>query len=111
MAHDMKLAAPRVRVLLEGADDTIVVQTRNPDLVLWDRTRVKHRWPKFDEAPFLWLTFLSWAALRRTGQIPAELTYEKFEASTLDVNADDDDDDKSETGAPFPEGESGTAYL
>jgi hypothetical protein len=100
---EQKLASPRVSVLLEGHADPLVVQTRNPDLCLWDRTRAKHKWPKLDEAPFVWLTFLAWAALRRTGGIPADLTYEKFEASTLDVSAESDDDE-NETGAPFPEG-------
>jgi len=100
---ETKLTAPRVRVLLEGHDEPMIVQTRNPDFVLWDRTRAKHGWPKLDEAPFLWLTFLSWAACRRTGKIPTELTYEKFEASTLDVGTDDDDEDgDDEIGEPFP---------
>lgn len=96
-----KLASPRVEVLLEGRDDKVTVQTRNPDLVLWDRTRAKHGWPKLDEAPFLWLTFLSWSAMRRSGDIPSDMSYEKFEASTLDVQALDDGDG-AEAGAPFP---------
>jgi hypothetical protein len=101
MTRDTRLSAPVVRVWLEGHDEPLVLQTRNPDLVLWDRTRAKHGWPKFDDAPFLWLTFLSWAAARRTGSIPTDLTYEKFEASTLDVGTEEDDDG-GEVGRPFP---------
>lgn len=101
MENTPRLVAPRLLVNLEGRDEPIVVQTRNPDLVLWDRTRAKHAWPKFDEAPFLWMTFLAWAACRRTGEIGTDLTYEKFEASTLDIQTDEDDND--EIGAPFPE--------
>jgi hypothetical protein len=75
------------------------LQSTNADLVLWDRTRAKHKWPKFDEAPFLWLTFLSWAAARRTGAIEPGFTYEKWESETLDVEALTDEDD-DELGDP-----------
>jgi len=81
---ELRLQSPRVIVRREGYDD-LEVQTANPDLILWDRTRVKHRWPKFDEAPFMWLTFLSWAAARRTGAIAIGYTYERWEAEVLEV--------------------------
>jgi hypothetical protein len=96
---EMRLSSPRIIVRRDGYDD-LEIQTTNADLVLWDRTRAKHKWPKFDEAPFLWLTFLSWAAARRTGAIPSDLAYEKWEAETLDVEALADEDD--ETGDPIP---------
>ena len=95
---DSQLSSPRVRIVREGADDPMEIQTTNADLVLWDRTRAKHKWPNFQDAPFLWLTFLSWAAARRTGAIPTDYTYEKWEAETLDVTALTDEDD--ETGDP-----------
>ena len=95
---EVKLSSPRVIVRRDGHDE-LKMQTINADLVLWDRTRARHKWPKFDEAPFLWLTFLSWAAARRTGAIPPEFTYEQWEAETLDVEALKDDDD-DETGDP-----------
>jgi hypothetical protein len=97
---DVKLTSPRVRVVRDGHDD-LEMQTTNADLVLWDRTRIKHKWPNFQEAPFLWLTFVSWAAARRTGAIEPGHTYEKWEAETLDVAAVTDDDD-TEMGSPFP---------
>jgi hypothetical protein len=96
MAQQVKLSTPRMRVQRPD-QDPVELQATNADLVLWDRTRGKHRWPKFDEAPFLWVTFLSWAAARRTGVIGAEVTYETWEASVLEVEALDDD----------PEGEEG----
>lgn len=92
---DVKLSSPRVKVIREG-HDTLEIQTANPDLVLWDRTRVKHKWPKFDDAPFLWLTFISWAAARRTGAIPLELRYEDWEATVLQV-VDTDPTDTTES--------------
>lgn len=96
---EVKLSSPRVLVRREGYDD-LEIQTTNADLVLWDRTRAKHKWPKFDEAPFLWLTFLSWSGARRTGAIPSDMTYEKWEGETLDVEALTDADD--EMGNPIP---------
>jgi hypothetical protein len=83
---DIKLSSPRVKVIRDGIDP-VEFQTTNADLVLWDRTRAKHKWPTFQDAPFLWLTFLSWAAARRTGAIDPAFTYEKWEAETLDVEA------------------------
>lgn len=91
---DVRLNTPRVRVVRDGLDD-IELQTTNADLVLWDRTRSRHKWPPVADAPFLWLTFVSWAAARRTGAIAAELRYEQWEADVLEVealNVETDDD-------------------
>jgi len=95
---DVKLTSPHVRVVREG-QDPLEIQTANPDLVLWDMTRVKHRWPKFDEAPFLWLTFVSWAAARRTGAISPDVTWERWSADVLDVG-DISTDEAGELGSP-----------
>lgn len=94
---DYKLTSPRVRIIRNGTGP-VEIQTTNADLVLWDRTRAKHKWPNFQDAPFLWLTFLSWAAARRTGEIPPDFAYEKWEAETEDVSALEDEAD--ETGDP-----------
>lgn len=102
---DIKLNSPRVTIIREG-HEPLELQTANPDLVLWDRTRIKHRWPKFDEAPFLWLTFIGWAAARRTGAIGPELRYEDWEASVLQVVNTDDaaTAEPSELGGPIRPG-------
>lgn len=96
---DVRLNSPRVLVLREG-HEPVEFQTDNRDAVLWDRTRVKHKWPKFDEGPFIWLTFLSWAAARRTGAIETGYTFERWEAEVLEVRALEDDDDGGEYGRP-----------
>ena len=102
---DVRLVAPRIRVIREGAEP-LEVQADNRDLVRWEKTRVKHRWPKFDEAPFQWLTFLAWSAATRTGEINGT-TYEKWEAETLDVrdmtSMPDDDDEMGRPTPPAPE--------
>jgi hypothetical protein len=100
---DVRLSSPRVRVVRDGHED-LEVQTDNRDLVLWDRTRIRHKWPKFDEAAFLWLTFLSWSAARRMGAIPPDLTYERWEADVIDVANVDADDADVGLGSPTPPG-------
>jgi hypothetical protein len=98
---ETKLTSPRVRVLRDG-QEPIELQTDNRDLVLWDMTRVKHRWPKFDEAAFLWLTFISWAAARRTGVVNGATTFEQWKADVVEVSSVDAEDD--ELGTPSPPG-------
>lgn len=105
-----KITAPRLRVSRSG--ETFEVQTMNADLVNWDRTRAKHRWPKTEEAPFLWLTFISWSAARRTHVIPENVTYEAWEATTEDITAIDADGNAlagDETGEPVDPTPSGPA--
>lgn len=93
---DVKLATPHLRVVL--ADDTVAeVQCTNADLVRWDMTRAKQRWPSDPrEAPFLWLTFLAWAALKRTHTIPPDTTWEAFSESTQEVSNLDEDGNLSD---------------
>jgi predicted RNA-binding protein with PUA domain len=73
-----RLTSPRVVLLLEkpGTDELeeITVQTDNRDMVAYDLHRARSQWPKLDEAPILWMTFLGWHAMKRTG-----VTAEKFE--------------------------------
>lgn len=84
-ADEVVLSSPLITVTLpDGA--TLTVQSINADLVNWDRTAHKHKWPKFDEAPFLWLTFLSWSAARRLG-LNQDMSYETWESSILGVEA------------------------
>ena len=100
---DRKLTSPRLRVIRDGHDD-LEVQTNNADMVLWDLTRPKQRppWPGFQDAPILWLTFLGWAAARRTGAIEQGLTFESWCDAVLEVSTiDDPDAEDAGTGAPF----------
>jgi hypothetical protein len=89
-----KLTTPKISVILkdpaftepdEGAEHT--VQTLNVDLVAYDRERMRYGWPKGDDAPFIWLTFLSWKALQRIGQFAGSLA--EFEQVCLSVSSVD----------------------
>jgi hypothetical protein len=105
MGDAHKLTLPRVRVLRDG-HDPLELQVLNPDLLRWDVTRGKHRWPTMKEGPNLWLTFLSWSAAHRTGATGD--TWEVFrdsclEVSTIEDDDEDDDDDEEGVADPFPE--------
>jgi len=101
---DVKLATPRFRFLREGYDP-VEVQSTNADLVLWDMTRPRQKWPTMKDAPFLAQTFIAWAAARRTGAIPTELKWETFLESVLEcTELDDDEDEDDPAGRPTPPG-------
>jgi hypothetical protein len=103
---DFKLTSPRLRIWRGSLDapEVLEVQTLNPDLIAWDMTHAKHKWPELKDAPFKWLTFIGWHAARREGRIPADLTYEAWEASTLDVSNIDDEDEDGGEAIPSPPG-------
>ena len=71
------LYTPRLEVVMDDGR-VLEVQALNPDLLRYDRTAAKHGWPAATAAPFLWLTFLAWAALRRRGDIDESMTWEQF---------------------------------
>lgn len=104
MTGPVRLVSPRIRVIRDGVDEPLEVQTDNRDMLLWERTRTRHKdWPKMEDGPFKWMTFISWAAARRLGLINGQDTYEKWEASCVQVEALTDDED-DETGTPIEPG-------
>jgi hypothetical protein len=100
MAEPRKLSSPRATVVRDGFEP-VEIQTDNRDLILWDKTRIRHKWGRMDEQPNLWLTFITWAAARRTGVISPDVKYETWELQVIEVEAHSNDDD-DELGAPFP---------
>jgi hypothetical protein len=84
MAEPVRLSTPRFRVVM--GDDTVhEAQAINADLVAYDMTRSRHKWPDAQEAPMLWQTFVSWRALRRLHLIPDELTWETYRDTTQEI--------------------------
>lgn len=65
---DVRLTTPRVTALMADGS-SLSVQVVNADYLNWDRTAAKHNWASMSKIPFTWLTFVTWAALRRTGQV------------------------------------------
>ena len=85
------IATPKIEVTRPDGD-TYLVQVVNADLVAYDVTAYKHKWPPFQAAPMLWSTFLAWHASRREGITPRDLTYEQFRDTypSVAVQADPD---------------------
>jgi hypothetical protein len=96
----MPLTTPRFRVVLaDGSEHE--VQIWNADLVRFDMTRNRHKWPDAGAAPMLWQAFIVWSALRREGIIPTDTPWEAFRDGTPQIaaiNADGTDltDDTAE---------------
>ena len=103
---DVKLSSPRVLIIRDGQPD-LELQTNNADMIRWDLTRPKQRppWPDFQAAPILWMTFLAWAAARRTGAIEDGYTWERWADEVLECRplTEDPAADEAGMGAPFPQ--------
>lgn len=70
--------------------EPIEIEAINPDRVRWDMTAAQKKWPSMSDAPFLGLTFLSWAAMRRLGLYAGP--FEAFsETDCVDVVAERED--------------------
>ena len=98
---DVRLTTPRLRVIL-GDDTAVEVQVINADLVRFDMTRNQHRWPDAESAPMLWLTFVSWVALKRTHTIPEATTWEAYRDSTQQVENLTDDEGSADADVVDP---------
>ena len=94
------LTIPRLRVV-PADGEPYTVQALNPDLLLFEETAATHRWKGPGDAPFRWLTFLAWAASRRTGVIDQAVTWESFKATTLEIS---DVSSKADTARPTSPG-------
>lgn len=96
-----------VTVTLDGRPEPLELAITNPDRVAWDRTARRHGWPPFTEAPFLGLTFLAWAAARRTGVYTDSFEqWSEHDALEIDTakDADEDADDYLSAGLDHPTG-------
>lgn len=79
MTDRPKLSNPRVHVvMMDGAEWD--AQTYNPDLLAYERTATKHKWPPANESPVQWMTFVAWKAGLREGHLAPGVTWEAFSA-------------------------------
>jgi hypothetical protein len=85
----VKLSMPVVKVVMEekvnGVDELVeyTIQSDNRDMCQWDVVRGRKGWPSMSEAPVLYMTFLAWHAMYRTGA--TKLMYEEFAKITVQV--------------------------
>lgn len=83
-----KFNNPHVFVkMLDGSEWD--AQTLNPDLLRFERTATKHKWPSPSASPVTWLTFIAWAAGIREGQLPASMTWDQFTVECAEVSNPD----------------------
>jgi hypothetical protein len=99
---DHRLWTPRVEVLLDTGE-LLEVQCLNADLLAWDRTASKHGWPSLRDAPIMWMTFIAWSALRRTGQL-ADVKWEDFSERRCEAVRNLSEDEGTDDGVdPTPQ--------
>lgn len=86
-----RIASPRVAVVMERDDQLVevITQTDNRDAVRWDMTRGRKQWPTGNQAPMLWITFLAWSALNRSGDFEGD--FAAFNDVALSIVAVDHD--------------------
>lgn len=102
MGDTPQLDTPRIRVIYTDGHDEIV-ETENPDMVFFDIERAKRKWPTFQDAPMLWVNYLAYSKLHRTGQIERAVSFENWLLSTRGIkNLDADDAESPELAKSFP---------
>jgi hypothetical protein len=90
------MSNPHVYVtMLDGSEWD--AQTLNPDLLRFESTAAKHKWPPPSVSPVTWLTFLAWSAGQREGHVPASMTWDVFRGECAQVSNPDKDDDVDPT--------------
>ena len=80
---------------------TLSLTITNPDMVMWDMTSHKHKWPAMKDAPMLWATFVTWRAAVRSGQYAGKWE-EWMERDAVDINLQGEDDDEVGPTQPGP---------
>lgn len=69
----------------------------NPDRVRWDMAATRNGWPTFEKAPFLGMTYLVWASLKRENKYAG--TWDEFkENDCLEVESRDEELEDDATG-------------
>lgn len=69
----------------------------NPDRVRWDMAATRNGWPTFEKAPFLGMTYLAWASLKRENKYAG--TWDEFkETDCLEVESRDEELEDDATG-------------
>ena len=94
------LSTPIVSVVLEpaagGELTETTIQTDNRDMVAFDLHRSRAGWPKLADAPILWMTFLAWHALKRSGELSE--SFDDFNGRCLAVKMLDEDGNEVQPG-------------
>lgn len=93
----MAVKIPSIELHIKMIDGTQheYVRVIGADKRIWEETRARHHWPTQQDAPELWIMFVAWAALHRSGQYP-----QGFDSFTSDLdNVIPTDETATEMGA------------
>jgi hypothetical protein len=102
MAATPKITSPIIRVAYADGRNAIV-QAENPDMVFYDIDRAKKGWPPGQDAPMLWINYLAYSKLRRSGEIEPKLSFENWLLTTSMIeNLDEDGDPAAEMAQVGP---------
>lgn len=95
----MKL--PKIKVTFnDGAERSEEVTLNFADFVRFDIVRMKKNLPSREEGDSAWMATVAWAALIRTGKIPAERRLDDFLNSI--IMAEESEENDGEDEAEFP---------
>jgi hypothetical protein len=89
----------RLNVHAEMVDGRVLeARTALKDYLLYETTakRQKPPWGGISDNPSRWEAFVTWAALRRTGQFPGSFESFTDEAEIVDANAEEEVDPTTE---------------
>lgn len=91
-------ATPAVVHMADGKQLEVLVA--NPDMVRWDMTAHKHKWPSMEEAPVLWSTFVTWRAAVRAGTYAGKWEdWSERDCLSVDMEVATEDEDPTQPGA------------
>lgn len=95
----MKL--PKIKVTFTDGGERVEEVTLNfADFVRFDIVRMKKNLPSRDEGESAWMATVAWAALIRTGKIPADRRLDEFLNSI--IMAEESEEIAAEDEAEFP---------
>ena len=101
----IKLDTPHVRVTYTDGEQ-VEVQTENPDMVFFDFERARRKWPSFQEAPFVWISYLAYSKIKRSGLLrDPNQTFENWVLTTVaidNLNGDSESADLESVGPTLP---------
>lgn len=80
---------PVIDVTLDA--ETTRVFPVTADLLRYDMTRERKKWPTPSSGPIFWLTYLAWSAMRREGE--TDLSFDEFtKREDLDIEPVSEDE-------------------
>ncbi|MFT4299318.1 MAG: hypothetical protein QM597_06770 [Aeromicrobium sp.] len=82
--------------LADGRAGTVVVKSRAR--VAFDLTRARRGWPVASDAPFLWVTFLTWRSLSDEGAFEGDFDDFQTACITAEMVGEDDAPPADPTG-------------